>query len=142
MTSVLLPAFAHVARWEGGGIAATFGAQLVHIEGESGLPSIDAFEAHCYGAHPKAPRPALMVLENTHNWAGGRVYTADEGGSRVAWASTRPRRSVSATVTWAAPISTPRIVQASSRNSSTIGRRPPCDGPSPPSMTARTGRSW
>ena len=87
--AVLLPAFAHVARWEGGGIAATFGAQLVHIEGESGLPSIDAFEAHCYGAHPKAPRPALMVLENTHNWAGGRVYTADEVGSRVAWAKAR-----------------------------------------------------
>jgi len=87
--AVLLPAFAHVARWEGGGIAATFGALLVHIAGESGLPDVAAFEAHCYGPHPKAPRPAVMALENTHNWAGGRFYRAAEIAARVAWARSR-----------------------------------------------------
>lgn len=87
--AVLLPAFAHIARWEGGGIAATFGAQLVHIPGESGLPDIAAFEAHCYGPHPKAPRPRVVALENTHNWAGGRFYTASEIAARVAWAKSK-----------------------------------------------------
>lgn len=87
--AVLLPAFAHVARWEGGGIAATFGALLVHIAGDSGLPAIAAFEAHCYGPHLKAPRPTVMALENTHNWAGGRVYAAADLASRVAWAKSK-----------------------------------------------------
>lgn len=84
--AVLLPAFAHVARWEGGGIAATFGALLVHIADESGLPTVGAFEQHAYGPHPKAPRPVLLALENTHNWAGGRVYGAAALAERTAWA--------------------------------------------------------
>ena len=87
--AVLAPAFAHVARWEGAGIAATFGAQIVHIAGESGLPEIAAFEAHCYGPHPKAPRPTVLALENTHNWAGGRVYRAADLATRVSWAKSR-----------------------------------------------------
>jgi threonine aldolase len=84
--AVLMPAFAHVARWEGGGLAATFGVQLVHIPGDDGLPSISAFEAHRYGPHPKAPRPAVLSLENTHNWAGGRAYPAAALAERVDWA--------------------------------------------------------
>jgi len=87
--AVLIPAFAHVARWEGGGIAATFGAQLVHIAGESGLPEVAAFEAHLYGPHLKAPRPTVMALENTHNWAGGRVFRASEIATRVSWAKSK-----------------------------------------------------
>ncbi len=87
--AVLLPAFAHVARWEGGGSAATFGATLVHVPGESGLPAIEAFEAHCYGPHPKAPRPVVMALENTHNWSGGRVFSVEKIREYVMWAKGR-----------------------------------------------------
>ncbi len=119
--AVLLPAFAHVARWEGGGIAATFGAQLVHIEGESGLPSTDAFEAHCYGAHPKAPRPTLLVLENTHNWAGGRVYTADEIGARVAWAKAHGLAThLDGARIWNASVATRASVEALVRGFDTV----------------------
>lgn len=87
--AVLMPAFAHVARWEGGGIAASFGAVMVHIAGgpdDDGLPGVAAFERHLYGPHPKAPRPVLMALENTHNWAGGRAYPAARIGEHLAWA--------------------------------------------------------
>lgn len=83
---VLLPAFAHIARWEGGGSAATFGVQLVYLPGESGLPSVEAFEAHRYGPHPKAPRPVAIALENTHNWAGGRVFSPADLAGHLEWA--------------------------------------------------------
>jgi threonine aldolase len=84
--AVLMPAFAHVARWEGAGLAATFGVQPVHIPGDDGLPTVSAFELHRYGPHPKAPRPAAISLENTHNWAGGRAYSASKIAERVTWA--------------------------------------------------------
>lgn len=83
--AVLMPAFAHVARWEGAGLAAISGAFAVHIPGESGLPPLSAFEAHLYGAHPKAPRVRGMLIENTHNWAGGRAYAASEISEILEW---------------------------------------------------------
>lgn len=85
--AVLMPAFAHVARWEGAGLAALSGAFAIHIAGESGLPEVAAFEAHHYGPHPKAPRVRGVSLENTHNWAGGRAYSAAQLAPLKAWAS-------------------------------------------------------
>lgn len=83
---VICPELAHVARWEGGGAAASFGVNLVQIHGEEGLPQIADCERHVYGAHPKAPVVAAMTLENTHNWAGGRAFPARAIAVRVAWA--------------------------------------------------------
>lgn len=87
--SVLLPDFAHIARWEGGGAAATFGVSLIQVTAPDGLPSLEALNEHAYGPHIKAPTPRVMALENTHNWAGGRAYGAAELGERVAWARAR-----------------------------------------------------
>lgn len=87
--AVLMPAFAHVARWEGAGLAVTSGAFAVHLPGESGLPAVSAFEAHHYGPHPKAPRVRGIALENTHNWAGGRAFPAEKISEIVGWASSR-----------------------------------------------------
>lgn len=87
--AVLMPAFAHVARWEGAGLAALAGAFAVHISGgpgDSGLPDVAAFEAHHYGPHPKAPRVRGVSLENTHNWAGGRAYDSARLAAVVSWA--------------------------------------------------------
>jgi len=84
--AVLMPAFSHVARWEGAGLAAISGAFAVHIPGESGLPGVSAFEAHHYGVHPKAPRVRGVSLENTHNWAGGRAYTSAQLSEVTTWA--------------------------------------------------------
>ncbi|MFO0751022.1 MAG: GntG family PLP-dependent aldolase [Myxococcota bacterium] len=83
---VLCPELAHVARWEGGGAAASFGVNLVQIHGEEGLPHLADYERHVYGAHPKAPVVSAMTLENTHNWAGGRAFPARAIGVRIAWA--------------------------------------------------------
>jgi len=76
--AILVPEFAHVARWEGAGAAASFGVHLAMIaeaEGEGGLPALASFERHRYFAHVKAPRVVGVSLENTHNWAGGRVFS-------------------------------------------------------------------
>jgi len=83
---VLCPEFAHVARWEGGGAAATFGVSLVQVAGGGGLPTTGDLEAHRYGPHPKAPVVAALALENTHNWGGGRVFGAAAMGDRIGWA--------------------------------------------------------
>ncbi|MCC6621286.1 MAG: low specificity L-threonine aldolase [Deltaproteobacteria bacterium] len=83
---VLCSEFAHIARWEGGGAAATFGVSLVQVAGGGGLPTTGDLEAHRYGPHPKAPVVAALALENTHNWAGGRVFSAAQVGDRIGWA--------------------------------------------------------
>lgn len=75
--AVLVPEFAHVARWEGGGAAASFGMHLALVrdaDGENALPTFSSFEQHVYFPHIKAPRVVGISLENTHNWAGGRVF--------------------------------------------------------------------
>lgn len=85
--AILVPEFAHVARWEGSGAAASFGVHLALIGGgqdDGGLPPLEAFERHLYFPHPKAPRVAGVSLENTHNWAGGRVHSAAALAARTA----------------------------------------------------------
>jgi len=83
---ILCAEFAHVARWEGGGAAATFGINLVQVAGGGGLPTVGDLEHHRYGPHPKAPIVAALALENTHNWGGGRVFSAAAMGDRIGWA--------------------------------------------------------
>lgn len=87
--AVLMPEFAHIARWEGGGAAATFGIQLIQVAAPEGLPTLEGLAAHAYGPHLKAPTPRALALENTHNWAGGRAYGAAVLGERIAWAKAR-----------------------------------------------------
>jgi threonine aldolase len=90
--AVLVPEFAHVARWEGGGAAASFGVHLVLVRdvgGDAGLPTFQSFEQHLYYPHPKAPRVIGMALENTHNWAGGRVFDRAALEARTAPARAR-----------------------------------------------------
>ncbi len=89
--AILVPELAHVARWEGSGAAASFGVHLALIadgaegaEDDAGLPPLGAFERHLYFAHVKAPRVVGLSLENTHNWAGGRVHSAEALASRTA----------------------------------------------------------
>jgi threonine aldolase len=89
--AILVPHLAHVARWEGAGAAASFGVHLIQIRDDHdvGLPSVASFETHAYGPHPKAPRVVGMTLENTHNIAGGRVFSPEDLAPRLAWATGR-----------------------------------------------------
>jgi threonine aldolase len=84
--AVLLERWAHIAQWEGAGVAVHSGAQLVGVPSKDGLPSIEDLQAACFPDHPKAPRIALLAMENTHNGAGGIPHGSEAIGQRAAWA--------------------------------------------------------
>ena len=77
---------AHVVRWEGAGGAALSGVQLLTVPAVDGLPTVAELEAVLPPRHPKAPRPALLALENTHNAAGGAAHGPAALAERMAWA--------------------------------------------------------
>ena len=70
---VILHEGCHLYRFEQGGLAALHGVQAVPLPGEGGQVSLDAVRAALRPDDPHFPRTRLLVVENTHNLAGGRV---------------------------------------------------------------------
>jgi threonine aldolase len=79
---------AHVYVNEGGGIARWSGTQGKPIAAADGFPTPAQVEAAVRADDVHYPRSRLLVLENTHNAAGGRVGTP----ARVAAAAAAARR--------------------------------------------------
>ncbi|MHB8606290.1 MAG: threonine aldolase family protein [Thermoplasmatota archaeon] len=78
---VVAEARAHLIEHEGGGAALHAGAELRAIHGERGRMPIAALAAALAPA-PRVtallhPQPALVVVENTHNFAGGVALPLD-----------------------------------------------------------------
>lgn len=65
----------HVFRYEAGGPAALAGVHTWTVRAESGWPTPDQLAEAVRGDDPHYPRSHLVVLENTHNMAGGRVLS-------------------------------------------------------------------
>ncbi len=63
---------AHVRFYEGGGVAANSGAQLLPVPGDDGVITPDDI-AEVGAGDPHLPRPTLLTWENTHNLSGGTV---------------------------------------------------------------------
>jgi threonine aldolase len=63
----------HVVLYEGGGAARLSGCQVRTLRAESGFPGPDDVAAAVRRDDVHFPRSRLLVLENTHNMAGGRV---------------------------------------------------------------------
>jgi threonine aldolase len=63
----------HVYWWEGGSIARLSGTQVRLLTAADGFPTPEQVTAAVRGDDPHFPRSRLLVLENTHNAAGGRV---------------------------------------------------------------------
>lgn len=63
----------HVWVNEAGGLGLISGVQTKTLAAPEGVPSVAAFEAAIRDEDVHHPRSALIVLENTHNYAGGRV---------------------------------------------------------------------
>ncbi len=90
---ILLEAESHVFLYEGGGPAAISGASVHPVPGIRGLVTAAALRAALRPSNVHYPPSALLVLENTHNRAGGRVLplagmretveAAREAGMRV-----------------------------------------------------------
>jgi len=75
---VICDAGAHVVAYEGGAMAALWGAQPRTVEGERGILRPEAIEpAIQTGGDHHLPRTALIAIENTHNRGGGSVWPLD-----------------------------------------------------------------
>lgn len=75
---VICDVHSHVVNFEGGAMAFLSGVQPRTLEGKRGI--ITAEQVRC-ALRPRAshfPRSRLVVLENTHNLAGGTVYPIAE----------------------------------------------------------------
>ncbi|MCE9619277.1 MAG: PLP-dependent transferase [Planctomycetes bacterium] len=65
----------HIIHYETGAPAALSGCMINPLEGEGGIFTADDVAAAHRPANIHAPRPRLLVVENTHNRGGGTVWT-------------------------------------------------------------------
>jgi threonine aldolase len=65
---------AHVVLFEQGGMSALSGIQPRPLPSADGLPALEAFRAACDPRGVYRLATGALALENTHNWAGGRVF--------------------------------------------------------------------
>lgn len=75
---VLVEAEAHIYYYEVGGIARLSGAQPRPIGGKAGRLQPDQVKAALRPADIHFPNASLLCVENTHNRAGGAIWTAEE----------------------------------------------------------------
>jgi threonine aldolase len=87
--AIILEERAHIRCWEGSAASAFWGAQLVTVASEHGLPTPEDLEAKCFPQHPKAPRIKVLAMENTHNGAGGIAHPPEALAERAAWARSK-----------------------------------------------------
>jgi threonine aldolase len=79
----VVEAEAHVAYYEAGGMAALAGVMPLAVGGDHGVLNAELVEPHLRKPNQHFPRTTLVVVENTHNRAGGTVTTpADMAGLR------------------------------------------------------------
>lgn len=74
----------HVYWFEGGGVARLSGTQVRALPAADGFPSPAQVAAAVRSGDPHYPRSRLLVLENSHNMAGGRVADPDRVGALAA----------------------------------------------------------
>ncbi|PMQ01692.1 MAG: low-specificity L-threonine aldolase [Dictyoglomus sp. NZ13-RE01] len=70
---IILEAESHVFYYEAGGISANAGVQSFPIIGENGIMPIENIKKAIRPLGRVFPKTSLIVLENTHNRAGGKV---------------------------------------------------------------------
>jgi len=68
----------HIFLYEAGGLARLAGVQTHVLKGERGLFSPEDLEGAIRGENIHFPRTTLVTFENTHNRAGGRVFSREE----------------------------------------------------------------
>jgi len=76
-TELLLEANAHLVHYEMAGLAALWGVQIRPIATPDGLVTPELVRGALRPASPHVPRSSALVVENTHNAAGGRVLGPD-----------------------------------------------------------------
>jgi threonine aldolase len=82
-TEVLLDEGSHVYNYELGAMAAWTGALPRVLRGERGILTPEAVELALWPAEDYYTRASLVVLENTHNHAGGVVLRPERQGALI-----------------------------------------------------------
>ncbi|MBM4006978.1 MAG: aminotransferase class I/II-fold pyridoxal phosphate-dependent enzyme [Planctomycetes bacterium] len=67
----------HIIHYETGAPAALSGCMIHPLDGESGLFTPEAVLASRRSRATYAPRPSLLVVENTHNRGGGTIWSLE-----------------------------------------------------------------
>ena len=75
---VLMHEDAHIFNYEAGAPALLSGIQVRPIPGEGGVVAPETLRAMVRPENVHFPRPKLLCLENTHNVAGGRIFSLKE----------------------------------------------------------------
>jgi threonine aldolase len=75
---VLVEEEAHVVYYEAGGMAAIANVMPRGVPGEHGVLRADLIEPYLRSPNQHYPRSSLVLVENTHNRAGGTVTTVEE----------------------------------------------------------------
>ncbi|MDP9224609.1 MAG: aminotransferase class I/II-fold pyridoxal phosphate-dependent enzyme [Actinomycetota bacterium] len=75
---VVCEAGAHFLHYEGGSAAAHLGLMMRPLPGDNGTIVADQVSAAIREGSDHAPRTAVVAIENTHNFAGGRVFPLEE----------------------------------------------------------------
>jgi threonine aldolase len=68
----------HILRCETGAAAAVSGVVLDVVPSETGCFTAEQLESALYQPNPYTPRPSLVCVEQTHNFAGGAVWPLDD----------------------------------------------------------------
>jgi threonine aldolase len=76
----------HVYVWEAGAPAALSGVTTRTVEGDYGILDVEQLRGLVRPASEHYTRTRLVVLENTHNRGGGRVYPQDKIEPIASWA--------------------------------------------------------
>jgi len=75
---ILCHGLAHIRRFEGGGPAVLSGCMICPLPGTRGIFTADDIRENVRPGDPHYPRTRLVSIENTHNAAGGCVWTLAE----------------------------------------------------------------
>lgn len=75
---ILCQRYAHVTTFEAGAAGFLHGVQTMTLGGEDGRIEVAEFEACLRPRFVHCPVSRLLCLEQTHNWAGGRVTSLEE----------------------------------------------------------------
>jgi threonine aldolase len=83
-TELVLEANAHLVNYELAGVAALWGVQIRPVAVADGRLTASLVRQALRPASPHLPRVSAVALENTHNFAGGRVLPLEEMAAIVA----------------------------------------------------------
>ena len=75
---VLMESEAHIYYYEVGGMAALGGVIPRLIQGSAGIITPDALRKALRGENIHFPTPTLLCIENSHNRAGGTIWTPEQ----------------------------------------------------------------